>query len=263
MKKNLSIIGLVACLLITLYSGAGAQTSSNELSVALGNSTGLVKDEVFSPLNYQSSGGTLGLMYQRNTKKGHVLGLDLELKTLELKTSTSDHFIADQVQLNMELAYLIPISPNNSEKQEWLFGIDFHSNGNLINYEDPITLSSSGTYVSHRGLGLQLLQRNQFKKNRITLHAKLPIVGKVYRSPYNVFTKDMNDEQLITFLYSNGQFGSIHNYFNPSVSATISRPIIGRFFFTAGYEFDYLRSSVNQTITNYQGRLILAATFKF
>lgn len=263
MKKYIPISWLVSCILITICSEAIAQTPLNELSFVFGNTTGLVKDEVFSPLNYQSSGGTLGLIYQRNTKKGRVLALELELKTLELKTPVSDHFLADQVQLNMEAAYLMPLFSSTSEKQAWFFGVDIHSNGNLINYEDQITLSSSGTYVSHRGLGIQILRRNQFKKNSITFHAKLPVVGKVYRSPYNVFTKDMNDEQLITFLYSHGQFGSIHNYFNPSVSANISRPIVGRVFFTAGYELDYLKSSVNQSITNYQGRLTLAATLKF
>lgn len=263
MQKFKSVTWLVACLLITLCSETIAQTPSHELSFVYGNTTGLVKDEVFSPLNYQSSGGTLGLIYQRNTKKGSVLALELELKTLELKTPVSDHFLADQVQLNMEAAYLIPLFSNTTEKQAWFFGVDIHSNGNLINYEDPITLSSSGTYVSHRGLGLQMLRKNQFKKNSITFHVKLPVVGKVYRSPYNVFTKDMNDEQLITFLYSHGQFGSVHNYFNPSVSATVSRPIGGRIFITAGYELDYLKSSVNQSITNYQGRLTLAATLKF
>lgn len=233
----------------------------NQVTISLGSVQGLVKDELYSPLNYKSDGGTLGLNYQKLTKKRHLFAVDIELQTLEIKTNVSEFFIADQVKLNIEIAYLISIS---SSKNSRLFvGPDLHSNGALINFEDDFTLSNSGTFVSHRGLGAQVLHRSRFKKNTIHIHGKLPLVGKVYRSPYNLFTKDLNDEQLFSFLYTNGELSTVHNYFNPSVATTISRPLFRNIHFTAGYELNYLYSSVNKSITNYQGRFIFATIFKF
>ena len=171
--------------------------------------------------------------------------------------------MADQLQLNFEAAYLFNVITDNQRGCKLFVGADFHSNGNLVVYEDEFTLSNSGSYVSHRGLGVQALRRGSFKKNIINLHFKLPVVGKVYRSPYNLLDKTINDDQIFSYIYTYGEFGAVHNYFNPSFSASVSRPIIRNWYFTAGYEFSYLKSTVNKTITDYQGRLMLATSIKF
>lgn len=263
MYSKLIHIWLLISIASCFVTKAQAQIATNELTLMLGNSQGVVKDEVFSPLNYQSNGGTIGINYQRNTKNGNLFLAEMDLKTLEIETDVSRFFLAEQVQLNMEVGYLFKISKHSRKNRTLFVGFDVHSNGNLINYEDEITLSNSGTFVSHRGLGFQALQQIKYKKNEIDFHLKLPVIGKVYRSPYNVFTKNMNDEQIFTFLYTNGEFGALHNYFNPSLRASISRPLLGRLHFSLGYELDYLKSSVNKTITSFQGRLLFATTFKF
>lgn len=254
---------LISCLLLLLSIDVMAQHKNNELEFAFGSANGLIKDEVFSPLNYKSSGGTLSLHYSRNTKRDHVFLLSVDLQTLEMSTNVSDQFGSDLVKLNMEDAYLFRLNSTDFRNTSIFLGVDFHSNGNLITYEDEYTLSSSGTYVSHRGIGLQALASHAFKKNAVDLRVKLPVIGKVYRSPYNQFTKTMNDEQLFAFIYKNGDFGAIHNFLNPSVAASISRPLIGKLDIRLGYEIEYLKSSVYQPITNFQGRFLIATSFKF
>ncbi len=254
---------LLTCILLLLSIDAMAQNMNNELELALGNANGLIKDEVFSPLNYKSSGGTLSLHYSSNTKRDHLFLLSVDLQTLEMSTNVSDQFGSDLVKLNMEAAYLFRLKAHSDRYTRYYLGFDIHSNGNLITYEDEYTLSNSGTYVSHRGVGIQALTTHSLKKNTVHLRFKMPVIGKVYRSPYNQFTKTMNDDRLFAFIYTNGELGAIHNFFNPSVAASISRPLAGKLHVRLGYEIEYLKSSVHQSITNLQGRFLIATSFKF
>ena len=264
MTKSSLIAGLLAVLcLISTLSRAQNSGPGNELTFRLGSVHGVVNDQLYSPLNYKKDGGTLSLNYQRFTKKGDLFTALIDLQTLELNTDASPHFMSDQLKLNFEAAYLFNVITDNERGCTLFVGADFHSNGNLIVYEDEFTLSNSGSYVSHRGLGFQALRRGSFKKNIINLHFKLPVIGKVYRSPYNLLDKTVDDDQLFSYIYTYGEFGAVHNYFNPSLSATISRPVFRKWYLTAGYEFNYLKSTVNRTITDYQGRLILATSIKF
>ncbi len=233
------------------------------ISFVLGAENGMIRDEMFSPLNYRSNGGTLGLGYSGSTRYGDLISVDLELRTLDLETPVSDQFLSAQFQLNMEAAFLRKIATDQIRGREFFIGVDFHSNTNLIAYEDEYTLSSSDSYVSHRGLGVQALSRNRFKKNTVSVQFSLPVLGMIYRSPYNLFNKEQEGEQLLSYVFSNGKFGTVNQYFNPSASASISRPLWGIFHVMAGYEFSYLRSTVNKSVTDYQGRLILATTINF
>lgn len=264
MTKTTLIAGLLAvlCLISTLVK-AQISGPENELTFHLGSVNGVTNDQMFSPLNYKKDGGAIGINYQRITKRGDLFNALIDLKTLELNTGASSHFMADQLQLNFEAAYLFNVITDNERGCKLFVGADFHSNGNLIVYEDEFTLSNSGSYVSHRGLGFQALRRGSFKKNIINMHFKLPVIGKVYRSPYNLLDKTIDDDQIFSYIYTYGEFGAVHNYFNPSFSATVSRPIIRKWYFTAGYEVNYLKSTVNKPITDFQGRLILATSIKF
>lgn len=264
MTKKTLIAGLLAafCLIPSLIM-AQHSGPKNELTFQLGSAKGVVKDQLYSPLNYKNDGGTIGINLQRVTKNGDLFTAMIDLRTLEINSDASTHFMADQLRMTMEAAYLFNVFTDPNRDCKLFVGADFHSNGNLIVFEDEYTLSNSGSYVSHRGLGVQALRRGSFKKNIINLHFKLPVIGKVYRSPYNLLDKNINDDQLFSYMYTYGEFGSVHNYFNPSLSATVSRPIIKNWYFTAGYEFNYLKSTVNRTVTDYQGRLILATSIKF
>jgi hypothetical protein len=216
---------------------------------------------MFSPLNYSSSGGTLGLDYTRHIRSGYRLTAELDLKTNEIETDVSDLFLADQFQWGAEFAVLKQIRTASPSWQLFIGG-DLHARSSFINYEDPFTLSSSLVYVSHRGLGLQAAALHTFKGFELIGHFKLPVVGSVFRTPYNGFSEDL-DEAGLSFMFTHGGFGSLHNYLAPTMSATISRPLFSWFSFSVGWEVNYLRSTIRKPVSELQSHLTFSTTFKF
>lgn len=261
--KSILLTAILMFLWPPMNVSAQSHNPVNELSLRYGISNGVIKDQLFSPLNYKTSGGSIGINYRRTTRKNNFVLAQAEIRTYELTTEISPAFRADQLQMNLEIAFLKQLTSNHAPGGRWFLGFDVHSNGNLIVWEDDVTLSSSGTYVSHRGLGLQAMYENQLFNNKLTLYAKLPLIGKAYRSPYNVFDKTLDDDALFSYLYTYGEFGSIHNYLNPTLSANYSIPVFKKLTFTAGYELNYLKSSLQKTITDFNGRIMLATTFTF
>ncbi len=233
----------------------------NNLTLRYGMIHGVVKDQMYSPLNYSSTGGTLGLNYTRSTNRNNLLSIILGLKTNEVETNVSDAFLADQIQWNAEISFLKKLKKQSGKWNLYLGG-DLHARSSFINYDDPVTLSSSLAYVSHRGLGLQALAIRHFEKNSISTHFKLPIAGSVFRTPYSGYSEDL-DEAGLSFMFTHGKFGSLHNYFAPTIGVSASNHTLRWLDLTAGYEINYLRSDLRETVTEMQGHFILTTTFKF
>lgn len=257
---------LLTALIVMTCAGSGLAQErltqkKNELTIRYGMVHGVVKDQMYSPLNYSSTGGTLGLKYTRNTKRSNILTVSIDLKTNEVETDVSDAFLADQIQWSAEIAFLKKLS-DRSMKWNFFIGGDIHARSSFIKYEDPLTLSSSLVYVSHRGLGLQALTERYFRRNTVSAIFKLPVAGSVFRTPYSGYSEDLDDAGL-SFMFTHGQFGSLHNYFAPTLRLSATNHTLRWLDITAGYELNYLKSNIRKSITEMQGHFVLSTTIKF
>lgn len=213
---------------------------SNQLTLTFGLNQGYFRDRNFSPLRYRSSGLRVGIGYQRQTKAGHLVGVDVNAGLLKLKTDVASYLTADRYVLDFSLKYLRRVGYNDAGRALHL-GARYRSYVDLSLYDE----AESVTFIAFHGLeaagsaSWKTSDRHGFRAA-----VALPVFGQLVRPPHTGWDKFMGDNSSnIPKILTRGDWVFLNAFSGVNLDLGWTYQLNDNWSMEAGYRMTYFRTN--------------------
>jgi hypothetical protein len=206
-----------ACILIFLSLFTAqliAQTETtfkNTIALDFGYNQGVVKDLIFSPLNYTQGGKIMGLNYQKNsTNEKNKIEAGLHLSTGKLNTDASDYFKASYLLATFDASFLRKIHASNDAKLSYFVGGEYKTSFQLSSWKSLEIFS----FIATHGFAIKgLVAYKLNEKQQLESSLAIPIMQNLVRPPYNGNDEFVTDNQdNFIKLATTGKFTTLNKY---------------------------------------------------
>ncbi|MEM6770075.1 MAG: hypothetical protein AAF597_05775 [Bacteroidota bacterium] len=182
------LIVLLICACSTQLAGQSdvfANDYQNQITLTIGLNQGYFRDRNFSPLRYRTSGLRLGLGYQRRTKAGHLVGVDLNAGILRLNTDAASYLKSSRYVLDFSLSYLRKVGYTDAGRAHH-FGAKYRTYADLSLYNE----ADAVTFFAFHGLeAAATTSWRTGDRHRFRAAASLPVFGQLVRPPHTGWDK--------------------------------------------------------------------------
>ncbi|AWW00555.1 hypothetical protein [Arcticibacterium luteifluviistationis] len=253
----MKILKIISLLVLASFTAFAQQESS--LSLDLGVNKGYFKDNVFSPVNYRSSGTAFGVEYRKVKQNNDIFLAKFSGAISTLNSDFSSYFITDDYQVNLELGYLKNV---RNKALSVNVGGQLHSyiNADLFDGTEAITFFSNHSLEAAAILNYTFKTKHSFESK-----LSIPLVAYMVRPQYSGWDKyisDNSDKAAKIILYDRGKFTSLNDFKAINWQAKYSYQLGPKMAVGLSYQFRYYSTEIPGKTTIANNHLNFTTNFK-
>lgn len=236
---------------------------SHSINASIAYDYGYLKDQNFSPLNYQEQGKTYSLTYQwKSARQLDQLSFRADYGTGILQTKASSVFTTDYIRGNLSISYLRKLFTSAGGTTQWSLGSRYHFYLNYMDWEEQ----SAFSFFANHSLDISTSFQHQVSAlQQFSAQLHVPLWSLIVRPPYNGFDQELvyNNEQNPLGLITDGTGGSFNRLIAFQLNAAYQYQLSPRWGMELAYQARYQNLSDTHKLIHLQHQLSAGLQLKF